>query len=708
MANSRRFLEAKLGAVRALAEMEPPAGAPPKNSESRAIAARLAGAREALLNADPERSGSAAHIVKNGLNGGELSPDLGARFDERRTLMGCHELLNMAPLPWGGACRRPPMRFITRLHAAGSRLIPFIFSRGQARLLVFTPNGAKSDLAVYDPAGALVYEKAGFLPFAGEALSEFTYCQSADVIFTAHRSFYPLSIERHADNDWRLVKTRVAPEAGPPKWKDARYTGWRGDDKRYCALAYVMTALMDTGEESVMSAEHVFTGQPPLSDSWHTYFEAWIPEGAEEIRFYKKSAGVFGYIGSALAEDAKEADGGRYVSFEDNNIEPDTSDTPPRLKDPFKEADERPAVVFLHQQRLGYASSKKRPMTVWMSQTGNYYSMAASVPPADDDAIEATLAAPEANSILWALSDRNGLLLGTQAGEWLMAPSEGAALTPSDLSFQPQCAHGSEEGVAPVRAGGGILFAQRGGRAVRDLGYSFQDDKYNGSDASILARHIFHGRKIRAWAWQAEPWGVLWIALSDGTMAGLTLLKEYEIMAWHRHQTGGRVTDLAAIPAADGSDALFLLVTRQINGAAWHCLERFDSEENPGPDFEYHDGPEKQGFVSVCSPCLPEAGSQGASSFLLLKKINFIKARLLGSRQFKCRVASQGRAPGAWIDVPPHDPGFTAEAIRTCPIGAGWREGARLEICSKGPGPLHLSGLLISYECADDAGGQGL
>ena len=43
--------------------------------------------------------------------------------------------------------------------------------------------------------------------------------------------------------------------------------------------------------------------------------------------------------------------------------------------------------------------------------------MAASVPPKDDDAMEVTLAATQANRIVWLQPDRTSLAFGTEGSE---------------------------------------------------------------------------------------------------------------------------------------------------------------------------------------------------------------------------------------------------------------------------------------------------
>ena len=684
-------------------------------------------AARALANLGQMEAGSSLHMIKNGLNGGELSPELGARFDQQRYSMGCHELLNMIPLPWGGIRKRPPMAHVDYCQEHGEdavvRLIPFIFSRDESRLLELSAaSGAEScDLRARDARGRLMFSKRNFLPFGGAQLAELSFCQSADVIFVAQRDILPGKIMRYGDTDWRYESISWKPEIAPPSWAGAEAKGsWPDGESRRVSYEYLCTAIdRDSGEESETGELMRVGPTAPLSESW--YVECRVKPRADvaEFRIYRKRAGVFGFVGridepTIIVEEVEDEEGKtqrleREVwLFEDRNVEPDVADTPPRLRDPFSEEGNRPALVFLHQQRLGFASSKKNPLTVWMSRTGNYESMAASVPPDADDAIEATLAAPEANSIIWTMSDRSGLLLGTQAGEWLMCPGEGNALSPTDLSFQPQCNYGSQEGLAPVRANGGIVFAQRGARVVRELGYSFQDDRYNAADLSILARHIFEKANIVSWCWQQEPWSILWMALSDGSLAGLTWLREHEIMAWHRHETEGLVEQLCCVPDGEGGDNCFMTVLRRDDEeeAPRRSLERFHPMTDDGPDAVFLDGLEGLPFRARCIPCLPEGQLENGSTFLLLRKVNSIKCRVLHSWPFRARILSQDARPSELMEVPARGADYASEALWSCPLSGGWRENARLELIFDGKGAGGVNALLINLEVADMAGGQ--
>lgn len=75
-----------------------------------------------------------ARPLQPSLNAGEFSPRMAARTDFAKYPLACGTLLNMVPIPQGGAMRRPGTRFVaeTKNSAKRSRLIPFEFSTAQA------------------------------------------------------------------------------------------------------------------------------------------------------------------------------------------------------------------------------------------------------------------------------------------------------------------------------------------------------------------------------------------------------------------------------------------------------------------------------------------------------------------------------------------------------------------------------------------------
>lgn len=521
--------------------------------------------------------------TQNVLNGGEISPLLRGRVDQPRYNTGTREMLNFVPMPQGGVTRRPGTRYLGTAKSQTSRLIPFVFSETQGRILEF---GDKT-MRVWLPDGRLVSSGSEpyvvSTPFAASDLRAVRFAQSADVVYFVHPSYPPCKLSRYSDNDWRWATLTFMPSIAAPQQPALQILDKRADDDKpknpsRTDYSYLVTAIDgETGEESSASPAATIEAEALNSVDYHIRITWPAVSGASEYRIYKKKTGVFGFIGRASKDDTITATT-TLQYYDDKNIGADTEDTPIEHKNPFEGSGNYPSQVFFHQQRLGFAATANRPITFWLSRTGDFESMASSVPPKDDDAIEVTLAATQANRIVWLQPDRNALAFGTEGSEWTLQSSEGVVLTPSTVSFQIQTTNGGEGAVSALSVGGGVLYVQRGSGAVREFAYNYSADKYLGQDLTILARHIIKDRDITAWAYQQEPYSTLWCVLSDGTFAGLTYMKEQDVIGWHRHTTDGSILDVAVIPGTPDDQVWFLV--RRTAGVFIERLESFFDSDN--------------------------------------------------------------------------------------------------------------------------------
>ncbi len=230
-----------------------------------------------------------------------------------------------------------------------------------------------------------------------------------------------------------------------------------------------------------------------------------------------------------------------------------------------------PSCVKFYQNRLGFAGTTQDPLTLWLSQVGDYPNFLVNTPTQDDDAITAPLVSQGVNSIRSMVSLGN--LLGfTAAGEWKIGTgSESSALTPTTIRAVQQGYRGSSW-LEPLIVGDRVLFCQEMGSIVRDFGYSLTDDAYKGDDLTVLSRHLFKNHSIVDWAFQQEPDGIIWAVREDGVLLSFTYLKEQDIWAWAEHVTDGKFESVAAIPG-DGYTEVWFVVNRTINGTTKRYIE---------------------------------------------------------------------------------------------------------------------------------------
>ena len=298
--------------------------------------------------------------------------------------------------------------------------------------------------------------------------------------------------------------------------------------------------------------------------------------------------------------------------------------------------------------------------------------------------------------------------------------SEGVALTPATASFQLQTTNGGSDAVAALSVGGSVLYVQRGAGAIREFAYNYSADKYLGQDLNILARHMLRDVDVVAWSWQQEPYAVLWSVLSDGTLAGLTYMKEQEIVGWHRHTTAGSFVDVAGIPGTP-DDQVWFLVRRGgqvLNKVRYGAMCNADGGTIDGLEVSaggsltlgqaatsVHVG---LPYVSRVVPNLPELQTQQGWSLMHDRKILAVRARVYRSMSFLAGVGDS-LAPiidrditgGLFATTPFFSEGTDLD-LDTC---AGWSAASPLVFQVQSATPLTILALVTTLEISPYTGG---
>ncbi|MCP5055826.1 MAG: hypothetical protein GY937_03770, partial [bacterium] len=328
-------------------------------------------------------------------------------------------------------------------------------------------------------------------------------------------------------------------------------SGFGDFEKTY---TYVVTAVDLDGVESLASVPGIITTQS-LSTTGAVKLRWDSVSGADYYRVYKDpsvNSQVYGWIGDS-----------KTLYFEDYNVAPLTSDTPPEAREPFAAAGDKPGVSTYYQQRQVFASTSNEPQRSDVTQVGNPSSLRTSHPARAADAFTFTIKAQQVNEIrhLLPLGD---LIVLTSGGVWKVTEGADGVLTPATAGVRIQSYVGASK-VPPVVVNSTALYVQYAGARVRDLGYEYTSNKYTGNDLSIYAMHLFGGHSIVDMAYAEEPDSILWCVRDDGTLIGLTYQREHQVWGWHRHTTLGEVESAASI-LEDGRSAVYLIVKRNING----------------------------------------------------------------------------------------------------------------------------------------------
>lgn len=496
---------------------------------------------------------------------GELSPALWARVDLSKYGSGLKTALNIFIHPHGGASNRAGFEFIGEVKDSAdfAALIPFQFNTEQSYELEF----GDQYFRVYRDggvvlSGGLPYEVV--TPYLHTQLDELVFIQEADVMYIVHPLHAPRKLSRLAHDNWTLAVVTFAPSMVAPGGVGAAALVGSGG----VTYSYRVAAVSaDSGEESLPSA--IVSTTNNLATAGNKNRVTWSAvAGADRYIVYKEDNGVYGYIGGTSG-----------LLFDDENIVADLADTPQTARNPFVGAGNYPRCATFIEQRLAFASTNNDPQAVWLSQSANYENFGYSQPSKASDAVTFRIKARQVNEIRSMLQTK-GLMLLTSGAEWIVSGgSQSDAITPSAIKIDNQGYRGAAR-VQPIEVGNTVLFAQDRGGVVRDFSYQFADDAYVGKDLTILARHLFEGRNIKSWAYAQAPYSIAWVVLDDGSLVSLTFMKEHEVWAWTRHESGADAyfEDVSVI--ADGNeDVPYFIVRRTIDGQTKRYIERLHTRD---------------------------------------------------------------------------------------------------------------------------------
>lgn len=229
-----------------------------------------------------------------------------------------------------------------------------------------------------------------------------------------------------------------------------------------------------------------------------------------------------------------------------------------------------PKMACFFQDRLVLAVTKKEPYSIWMSRTGDYPNFGIEKVDGgvtDDSAIKADLITRNGFEILHLVPAKDLVIL-TTGNEWIIEGS--SVITPAKINPRPQTMRGSNS-CPPQHIGNRIVHVQRSGKTVRDLGYQYDADNYNGDDLTLLATHLTEGHKLVSSAYIQEPNSTLYYVRDDGVLLSLAFIKEQNVFAWSHQKTDGKYKKVASIPNG-ASDVLYVTVER--DGKTY--IERFN------------------------------------------------------------------------------------------------------------------------------------
>jgi hypothetical protein len=560
--------------------------------------------------------------IISSFNGGELTPLLYGRVDVAKYAIGCKRMENFIPVTQGPAVARPGTPFVAEVKDSTKQtwLMRFVFSEEDAvqievghLYMRFYLNRARV-LSVGVP-----YEIV--TPFTSADLTNddgtfaLDFVGTGDEIFIVHPNHPPQLLARHGPTNWTIAPIDFAP---PPFGVQNSTTTTVYASAATGAVNLVASAAVFTsndigtffyiGEKDVRDVEQwepakgIVAGNVRRSNGINyealnnattgtirpTHTDGAVFDGDGGVQWQFLDPG-YGWVKITAVTDSTHA-AGTVISTIPTGAVGAGQATTRWAHQAWNTGDGWPTNVTFFRERLVFA----RGATVWLSVPGDFFNFAYQIAGTitADSGFDRTLSSDLANDIRW-LSPGDVLLVGTVGDEWaIVEASQNAAFGPTNCKTSRQSAYGSNR-VIPQRVGTDTVFVQKSGRKLRAMAFRFEENGFASPDVTIFAEHVTKS-KVLGMAYQQEPWGVLWAWRGDGQLIGLTLNREQDAVAWHRHPfSGGAVECVSCIPAPSGErDDPWMIVRYTINGVTKRYIAYIgdeDTDETASADWIYSD-----------------------------------------------------------------------------------------------------------------------
>lgn len=546
---------------------------------------------------------SAVTPIITSFNGGELSPRMLGRVDEAIYQISTAEMLNFVPTVEGPAIKRAGFRHIRAADVTATWLSAFVFSVTQAYVeewgnlkLRFFTNGGR-----IETAPGVAYEVT--VPYTAAEAPFVSLQQSYDRQYMAHSAHPPASLTRTGGATFSYAALTL--NSGP-------FADQNINEATTVTASGVLTiggAVTLTAGSAIFQAGHVgtpvlleaqdfstikaweagmdgvFAGMIVRSDGkaytalsagrtgsvqpTHSHGAEWDGQQGTDVNA-KGPYGVqwdFRHDRFGMALITAIGGGGTTATATVTRRIPDSLGTVGSFRwslAAFSSVAGWPKIVLLAFGRLIFFTD----FEIIASVVGDYGGGSVNMAPFTDSGLFAPdmafrLRLAISNPVLWAKEDRDVILVGTADGIYAIRKVNSGQIFSSD---NVECIKQSKRGCAPVwpeQTDVSTIFVQRGGRKLREAGYSLETDRYVAPNLNVWQRHILKGGAVQL-AFQGEPEELLHIVRGDGQLALHPHVPEQEVRGFARlGHAAGSILSVCVIPSnASTGDELWALVRR--------------------------------------------------------------------------------------------------------------------------------------------------
>lgn len=387
-------------------------------------------------------------------------------------------------------------------------------------------------------------------PYATSQVDELRTDQAFDELYICHADITPKILRRLGSSNWDIID--VENVDGPYLNRNEMFPGTAYD------TTITLTPAATTGSGiTVTSSSSIFTSD----------------DVGRQVRFRTAASTAYGY-GEIVTYTS-----GTSVDIDILRDLPGTAASDDWYMGAWGGRLKYPIVPVFHEQRLWFLSSSVKPQAAWGSTAGDFLNFSPDNSENkgqidDDTAFALTIATLKSNPASWAVS-KSDLQIGSNDVQISISAPSNEALTPFNVTARPINSKLGSISIPAIFTQNAILFADKYGKKIFELGYFFEDDSHRATDLTIMSSLVIPGT-IKTMVRYEEPYELIWILTTDGKLYSCTYLRAEKIIAFAPHELGGVDVDIKSIATIAGSTSseLWLSVSRTINSTTVTTVER--------------------------------------------------------------------------------------------------------------------------------------
>ena len=577
---------------------------------------------------------NAFYAIQPAFTGGEISPDVASRVDIDKYQLALLQAENAVIRPYGAVTKRAGFLYCGATKKANKRAIlwPFRFDVSLNYLLEF----GDQYMRVWREGVYLNVELT--TPFKEEDLPQLRFVQSVDVLYITSGKYPVKRILRYAENNWQIAdmdfiqppmgdlnpteSLKVTPSAttgnaitltaSAALFDSADVGNWMELSQRVAGASVSITSgtssaigvgstwkIITHGTwKGTVTVESSTDGVTWLEERRYTGNEDYNPTETgtvDDFTFMRVKVSTnsgtctcdfsaHAYTHTGYVQITAVSDSTHATAKVKHRLGATTATAEWKFS-AWDSVGGYPSAATFFQDRLCFAGSDAYPQRVWMSKSGDYANFGVdkeSGTVTDDSAVTADLLSLQSFRIHHMVAG-NDLMLLTEGNEWTISGAE--TVTPSSITPRSQQSYGAND-VIPIRSGNRIVYVQRRGSIVRDMGYSYDTDSYAGMDLSLLVRHLVRGHELLGSAYAQEPDSLVYFVRDDGVLLCLTYLFEQKVYGWSHIVTDGEIESVCAVGEGN-RDVVYIVVKREVNGSTVRYIERLAYAPETGEQQDY-------------------------------------------------------------------------------------------------------------------------